>query len=270
MLRALVWKEWRQQRSIVGVGAGLGFILPVIVYLVGRTASNRMQPIDFAELVPFLMAVFVWPLFAAIVGATTNADEKTDASLCFLLSRPVTRARVWGVKVITAAAALGLVVMVSLAIAQLVHFSYLDRWFRFPFPSDPVATSTLPMAAMQALAIGMLFLPFAAAVFLSLFVRQAIAVAAGGVVVAGLLVTVGLSLQSVLSASPRSGDGGETFLFGYMVSLSAALLAGSYYVFSAGDGLIRGDVRRPLGVAVAGNARCVLAGNGGLCRNRHP
>lgn len=42
MLRALVWKEWRQQRSIVAVGAGLAFILPVIVYLVGQTASNRM------------------------------------------------------------------------------------------------------------------------------------------------------------------------------------------------------------------------------------
>ncbi len=72
MLRALVWKEWRQQRSIVAVGAGLGFILPAIVYLVGQTASNRMYAIDFAELMPFLMAIFVWPLFAAIVGATTN------------------------------------------------------------------------------------------------------------------------------------------------------------------------------------------------------
>ena len=259
-LTALIWKEWRQQRAVVAAGVALAAMLPALAFAVALPAGNPLYLIDFAELVPFLMAIFVWPLFAAIVGATTNADEKTDASLCFLLSRPVTRARVWGAKVITAAFALGLVVTASFAIAQLVYFSYLDRWFRFPFPSDTVATSTLPTAATQVLAIGMLFLPFAAAIFLSLFVRQAIAVAAGGVVVAGLLVTVGLSLQSVLSASPGSGDGGETFLFGYMVSLSAALLAGSYYVFSTGDGLTRVDVRRPLGVAVAGMLVASLLG----------
>ena len=71
-LTALVWKEWRQQRSVVAAGVAVAVMLPALAYAVAISADDRVYLLDFAELVPFLMAIFVWPLFAAIVGATTN------------------------------------------------------------------------------------------------------------------------------------------------------------------------------------------------------
>ncbi len=243
MLRALIWKEWRQQRLIVAAGTGMALIFPVIVYLVGQTASNRTYALDLAELLPFLTAALVWPLFAAVIGATASCgDADGGGSLVFLLSRPVSRTTIWVVKLAVATVSLAAVIAASFAVAELFYFRTVGRWYAFPFPVDPL--TEISDEATRALVLGVVLVCFAATVLAGLFARESVIAAAAGVTAALTVGGAGLLLQSAYSASTRSSDGSEACLWGFFSTIAVATLAGSLRVFTHGGLFAGAELRR--------------------------
>jgi hypothetical protein len=114
----LVWKEWREQSGVVAAGAGMALALPLFVLAGMKVAGNR--PLDatgIADLLTGLYAGIVWPVAALAAGAATFAHEAGDGTLAYLLARPMSRARIWSMKVLAGAAAALTVVLISLLIA---------------------------------------------------------------------------------------------------------------------------------------------------------
>jgi hypothetical protein len=117
MLKALIWKEWREQRSLVLAGLGLAAMLPLVA-LAGEAAfSGAPRLRGVAEVLPVIFAIFLWPLAALASGANAFAGERGGAAAGFLLSRPVRRPLVWMTKVSLAALATALVIAGSLIVA---------------------------------------------------------------------------------------------------------------------------------------------------------
>ena len=72
------------------------------------------------SLTMMINVVGVWQLFALAMGATTFGTEMADGSLRFLLSRPVSRRRLWLVKMGVGCAALALLVALSTSVALVM------------------------------------------------------------------------------------------------------------------------------------------------------
>jgi ABC-type transport system involved in multi-copper enzyme maturation permease subunit len=262
MLKALLWKEWREQRSIALAGMALAALVPAMIVAIGVSAGSASDFLDISDMIPFLSAVLIWPLFAALAGASANAGEAAAGSFFFLLSRPVSRTRVWAVKTAMAAAALIAVVAVSFVITQAI-----DRWAGgpgagFPFSSDPVQTN-LTDAGVQALAVGTVMISFAGAVFFSTFVARALSAALAGIALALFAVFAAAWLQSLFSASTGPSDGVEPFLWMTFLVTAATLLAGSLHLFRS-DAHAGGTERRRLVARTgAGIVACSLVVMGG-------
>jgi len=261
MIRALLWKEWREQRAIAFAGAGLAVLIPVIV--VAMAAASRTPDFrDTADVVPFLFAMVVWPLFAALAGATVNAEGASPGSAAFLFSRPVPRGVLWLIKVCIGVVALSFVVTLSFYAALRVDV-WVGGWgFRFPFSSDPFSWPS--DRAVQAMALGGLGVTFCAAIFLSTFLRRPAAAAIGGLAI-GIASQFGAMLAAVPIPMSRLASGVDRFLLTASGLIALVLLAASLYLFLAAgltgtaDG--RRDVRRAgVGIVAALPLVVVLAG----------
>lgn len=121
MLRALFWKEWREQRSLVAAGGAVSLLVPLVL-LVASVAIDRAMPVSLlAESVMVVTIGVVWPLFAAGSGAGTMGSDADDGTLGYLLSRPASRLKVWGVKVAAGLAAFLVVVGISLGVVAALR-----------------------------------------------------------------------------------------------------------------------------------------------------
>jgi len=178
MIRALAWKEWREQRSLVLSGLALAAVLPLVVFAGGAALSTVVSLRRLADVVPVVFAVLLWPLFALAAGATAFAGEDRDRTLEFLLSRPVPKNLVWTLKVLLAATATSAVIAGSFLIERGIH------WIAHP-PSaaEPALTIfrvSLGAAERAAFGPATLYLVFAVAVFLSGRLARAFVVAIVG------------------------------------------------------------------------------------------
>ena len=88
MVRALVWKEWREQRAVVLAGLLLAVALPPFLLAGMSLMGSRVDVTGLAQALPVVYAGLLWPLFAAAAGAGTIAAEVGNGTLGFLLSRP--------------------------------------------------------------------------------------------------------------------------------------------------------------------------------------
>ena len=125
MHRALMWKEWREQRAVMFAGLLVTILMPLFLF---AGMSLRPRPVDLgslSEALPGLYVILLWPLFVAAAGAGTVASEIGDGTLGFLLSRPVSRVRVWVVKVLVAAATFSVVAVSSVAGWNVSRWSFL-------------------------------------------------------------------------------------------------------------------------------------------------
>jgi len=228
MIKALLWKEWREQRGIAFAGAAVALMIPLMTITIA-SASGAPDFLDVADVVPFIFAMVVWPLFAALAGATVNSESASLASSGFLFSRPVPRAALWLIKVSIAVIAVSFVVALSYYAALRVDV-WVGGWgFRFPFSSDPFSWPA--DNAVRAMAVGGLYVTFCGAVFLSTFMRRAIAAAIGG-----LALAIVSQYGAIFAAGwlGSLGTGVERFLDVWSVSLSAVFLLASLYVFRSG------------------------------------
>ena len=197
MIRALAWKEWREQRANVVAGLGLAAALPLFVIAGGVAFSSGITARTLADTIPVLFVLLLWPLFALAAGASTFANERAGQTIGFLMSRPIPRTFVWVVKVALAAAATLSVMVGSLVVAQILQ-AFADRplgaWLALGH-----FTSTLDASLAAAFGPAALYLTFASAVFFSTRGSRALTAAAGALV-ASLLMLAAIIFVSPLLA----------------------------------------------------------------------
>lgn len=197
MLRALAWKEWREQRAVVLAGMAAAFVMPLLVPAMAPLIAVS-APGGLWDVLPVGLALVLWPAFAAAAGAGTLAHEAGDGTLRFLLSRPVGRTQVWLVKVALAAAAGFAVAAWSLLVALGLAWS-IGAESSLGQILGRIAPSTFD--PFSALSISVLLFS-TSVLFSTVFSRPLTAAAAA--VATSLVVLSGIFLQwSVLSLVPR-------------------------------------------------------------------
>jgi hypothetical protein len=243
MFRALVWKEWREQRMIVLAGLGIAVAMPFFLAAGASARARGLDLGDVAMLLPLFYSGLLWPLFAAAAGAATVATESGEGSLGFLLSRPVSRARVWTVKVAVAAAAAALVAAGTLVLAWgftgIVRPSGPPGWRALL----PWSTTGGPVSGVAP--AGMALLLFGTSVFYSTVLRRTMTAAAAAVATSMALLAAILGLWSAVDVVPRF----EPEWLALEVALASALFLGaSWWTFSRGE-MLRGRVFRRTALA---------------------
>lgn len=126
MIRALVWKETREQGVIVGALAVLGL---AVLIGIGILNAGRHDVLDTRTLLtdPGILAVVMLTITGgAVVGGTLFAAEKENGTATFLAMLPVKRRGVWVGKMLAGA---GLVLVVSVVLfAAAATVGLLGGW----------------------------------------------------------------------------------------------------------------------------------------------
>jgi len=234
MLKALLWKEWRAQRPLVLAGIGIAAIFPLVMF-VGIATSAGSRGGEDAPIVAFLTMMCVWPVLAAAFGATAFGSEMADGSMQFLLSRPVSRSRLWLVKLVTGVGSY--LVMLVATIAVLVCYAQLAgiEWRSLlPRPRDLVDPQFLLLLLS---AVSILLLLFACSMYCSIFARRPLIAALGGTLIGvGIAAGVWLAWSLVAPSSPPLFQ--SFYAAGAVVGAPAAalaILAVGYRAFCRGD-----------------------------------
>ncbi|HZE88511.1 MAG TPA: ABC transporter permease subunit, partial [Verrucomicrobiae bacterium] len=222
MLKALFWKEWREQRPLVVAGLVLAGLWPIFIAAWSWSSHGGRSLATIGGDVLLTNALILWPLLAIAAGSSTVANEIGDRTLEFLLSRPVARTTVWAVKVLVAAFSATLVVTAGWSLALLV--GGIDGVRR-----------ALQGSATVALAYGgVMFLLFSFAVFFSTFLPRAMTAAAAGLGGAAAVITVVVAIWSRFDLLPRLEP---QWFATELVAIGGAVLVASLFVFSRSETL---------------------------------
>ncbi|MDH3786443.1 MAG: hypothetical protein OEV00_14105, partial [Acidobacteriota bacterium] len=62
MIRALLWKEWREQRGVVAAGLILVVLAPLGTFAWSASRSNPLSGDDHNQLLGLFFVLFLWPL----------------------------------------------------------------------------------------------------------------------------------------------------------------------------------------------------------------
>ncbi len=101
-LVALAWKEWRDQRRMVIAGVSTVIVVPVMLIASGAVTGSSSTSVDILRITRFTLVALVSPLLAAALGTVAVASERRNSVFAFVLSPPLSRSRVWGVKLCVA------------------------------------------------------------------------------------------------------------------------------------------------------------------------
>lgn len=240
MLKALLWKEFREQRQLILAAWAIALVLPLFLVAGMAAATPSYELAALGQMLPLVLMMLVWPVFALAIGAMTVASEMSDGSLRFLLSRPVSRSRIWATKVGVAAASYVLVVLGSSAIAVLFDYTVSGRSRLLSFDRD------LGLSVIAAVLIGALFV---GAHYCSLFFRRPLAAALAGAVVVGAMAAVVSALWMVF-VQPSAWARQVYWSLGASTGIplaTAGLLFAAWWVFSRGD-LFGGNAARRMAI----------------------
>jgi len=258
MLKALAWKEWREQRPVVVAGVAISAVLPFFV--VAASMLNNDGRLDqIVEVLPVAFMAGWWPLLAAASGAITIANEEEGGTIRFLLSRPVSRINIWLVKVSLGMLAVGTVAAFSLFVVWLVN-----RWVppeasveRFAMLMGSLSSTIYDPIALTSLSI----LLFSCAVFCSSLLNRTLTAAAAGLALALILLSGVMLVWASLSLDPTLEPQWAAF---EVMLLSAGVLLASLVVFAWAE-LFGGPAGAPRGARGAGRPLFVAAGVIALC-----
>jgi hypothetical protein len=138
MLRALLWKEWRQLRALRIAGLALGVVLPLALLGGAAAARNGFAPFGrvggnetrtiLLEVHPAFLALGLWPLVALLVVSQAFAGDRSSGVEAFLLDRPVSRGRTWSARLVS-----------SLGSALAIAAGTWVVWFLFVWLSGNLA-----------------------------------------------------------------------------------------------------------------------------------
>jgi len=243
MIRALLWKELREQRQLVLAAWLLAAVLPVFLLIGMLTTTPEYELVALGPMLALVVMFLIWPVFGAATGATTVAPDVGDGSLHFIFSRPVSRTRIWRAKVVAAAAALILIIVGSTVIASASDYLFTGRLRLFGGVDGALGFGFIVTAAVL----------FVGSHYCSLFFARPLAAAlAGAVVVASMGSVIGGAWRILVR--PGTLGGNDFFEFGFTAGLPMAmlgLLGAAWWVFSRGDMLGAHSTRRmaiPLGI----------------------
>jgi hypothetical protein len=149
----ILWKEWRQQRLLFALGAGLGILFPLFDLL-----SRRRYGVSSTHAGTAMVAV-LGGLYALILAIATSQDDIRHGVSEFWQSRPVSVARVLVTKFLLGA---GLLLLAFLA-TQGLDFLTLDPRSGDVRSAWNALTVTWPIAVLL----------FSVAVFLTVLMRDA-------------------------------------------------------------------------------------------------
>ena len=227
MLKVLAWKEWREQRPVVAAGCGIALAMPL--FMMAGVTVTELNPTfeDVVGMVPIALFAFVWPLLAAAAGAITIATEVEEGTMRFLLSRPVSRSQVWGIKVALAGGGLAVIGVFSLIVIWGVNQVSLTAGATITFGS---VMSSLSSTMYDPFTLASLsFLLFACSVFCSSVLTRPLTAAAAGLAMALSLLAMIFVVWAQLALLPRL----EPQWLGIEVTLVAvAVLLTSMLVFT--------------------------------------
>lgn len=264
MIKALLWKEWREQRAIVGVGLALALLTPVLLGVWVLATGGRRQLWMATELAPFINAAIVWPLLAAIAGAATGGEELASGTLGFLLSRPVSRHWVWLTKSLTGALAAGAVFAFSFVVSALFSAYAGNGALRFPFTAGPFGSAAFfPDSLLRVYVVGAVVLAYAAAVFFAVLVVRPIAAALLGLVTGTALCGGIVAAQRSLAYQPRDLEGAEPFAMIALASAAAIVLAAGLVLYRTGN-MAASDRPWRRAASIAGAAIIAVTGSTAL------
>lgn len=158
MIRALIWKEIREHRwTFLGFLAVLLSLKPALGWMAAD--AIRRGSTNYFSITMMLLAGLL-PIYAIVLGAHTFAHEQGKGTLAFLLTRPIGRLPIMGVKVTVSLA--------FLALGLLASTLVLNE--RFSFGWDGMTVIMVGGAAPTATAVLVLF--WACALAASTFSRN--------------------------------------------------------------------------------------------------
>jgi hypothetical protein len=235
MLRALAWKEWREQRPLVYAGVILVAAMPLFLAAGLPLTGPSWGVIDLLGVLPVVLGAVVWPVLAVAAGASTISNEAVGHTLGFLLSRPVSRSRLWLIKVSVALGSVVLVAAISLVLVQICTWWLSQGRMDLSVGVLLRRTTLGPFDFLVLMSASLLL--FACATVLSSLISRPLPAAAAGVVLALLVLTGIMLLWAAFSLSPRR----EPEWLAASVALAAAmLLAISFAVFARAEVFRRG------------------------------
>ena len=131
MLRALLWKEWRQLRALRWVGLGLALVVSVVALTAPAAARQGWIPLAnfttvysaadiLLEALPRAFVFILWPLVALLMSVQSFSGDRSVGTESFLLERPVPRRRFWGARLLASTGSTLAVVAGSLLIWALL------------------------------------------------------------------------------------------------------------------------------------------------------
>jgi len=248
MNRALIWKEWRQQRPLVLTAVAAALLLPLFA-LMGSWGGFRFDSLTQVLLALHVMVIV--PVFAAATASLSFADDRADQTMGFLLSRPASRARVWWVKVGVALMAFVAIAVLTAGVAMLLSTMIggptISELMPRSYPSGfrPIGgggTRTFVInavseafgdglgasfAAFTLSGPGFLMVLFGASVFWSTRSRRPLSAMFAGILTALLLMLVQMPLTFI-------GNGFRVYPL-WPLMAAAALLIASFLIFQKAD-----------------------------------
>jgi len=228
-MKALVWKEWRENRLLIVWAIAL-----MLVVLFGDVTYDLLSHsirIEAQELQA--MTVFVWFVSALLCGSSMLSPEIGSGSLQFLSILPVSRARIWCTKLASGLCLLAacllaswLATMVFCGIAELTGFVT-------PSGNEPIGAwlgyygFTLPL--------------FVTGFLVGTLIDRTISALMASMVVVALLteaITLAETFVVGLFQGPVGGSEPWAQIFITIVALvTVALAAISYKIFTQGETL---------------------------------
>jgi hypothetical protein len=240
MLRALVWKEWREQRPVALTGTILAALLALSLGAGLPLVGSRL---------PVAFAAFVWPILAAAAGASTISAEAAGRTLGFVLSRPVSRSRLWLIKVSVAMLSVMAVAALSLLLVRICNGWFLPGQTGQTYVSFGTVLRRTALGPFDFLALASLsFLLFACATLFSTVISRPLPAAGAGAALALMLLSGILLLWAAFSLSPHLES---QWLASELALVSLIVLFISYAVFSRAELFLGRSARRWVVVAVA-------------------
>ena len=252
MLRALVWKEYREQLPVAVEGMAISLVLPFVVVSMVAATMSQADPMDMADVLRVVLAIMVWPIFAAAIGATTFAGDGRSASLGFLLSRPVARGWIWLAKAATGALAVIVVVGISWLISKTFDYLVAGPSMRPSLSGGPLSGNVIALVALA----------FVLSVYFSSFFERPLTAAGAGLVVALGLVVMTNALWEAFGSF--GGDLDARIILTQLGIAAMAILVVSLYAFARGELMERRAHRKRLAVGAGIAVASLVMGTAGL------
>ena len=246
MLRALVWKEWRQLALVRWGGIALGAVLPVAIVAGAEMAQRGWLPtggttvsdlrVSMFEVLPAMLALGPWPLIALMSAAQAFGGDRADGTDGFLLERPVSRTSIWQAR---ACASFGTVMV---AIAATAAIGALSAYVS----GSPSPAGWWRWLTIAGLGLGIALLAWIGGAAAASLLNSPLAAVLAGAVVGAIPVVLGVQLTAMF-AHVRIGL--VPFGAALCTILLPAFVVASWFATSRGEPAGRGRVKRGLGVA---------------------